>query len=125
MSEPTATPDPTDKDSVWLIRLEISAEIAPTKLALTDIIADPARLVDPDNENTDELRAVDSATNAADMAKLLVCCCDMAPEAETESEVTADLRVLASTLRAVVNATSPAVSADAAALTAIDNSETD
>ena len=71
-SDPTATPDPADKESVWLIRVEISAEIAPTRLALTEIIADPAKLVDPDNENTDELSAVDSATNAADMAKLLV-----------------------------------------------------
>ena len=49
----------------------------------------------------------------------------MAPEAETESEVTADPRVLASTLRALLNAASPAVNADAAALTAIDTSETD
>ena len=125
LREPNAMPDATEIDAVWLLRAEISDEIVPIRLALVESINDPAKLVETDNADTDELSAVDSATNAADMPKLVVCCCDVAPEAETESEVTADPRVLTSTLRAVLNAASLAVNADAAALTVLDTSDND
>jgi hypothetical protein len=59
----------TENELVWLICTDFSVEIAVLRLAFADINPDTARLVPADKAATDELSAVDSATNAPDTPK--------------------------------------------------------
>jgi hypothetical protein len=114
----------TDSDPVWLSCTDFSVEIAELRLALTDASADTCKLVLDDKDATDVPSAVDSAANADDTPKWVSRRIEVAPDADAESDVATDWRVLFSTDSAVVKDAVPDTTDDAAALTALEASDT-
>ncbi len=114
----------TDSDPVWLSCTDFSVEIAELRLALADASADTSKLVPTDKDATDVLSAVDSAANADDTPKWVSRRTEVAPDADTESDVATDWRVLFSTDSATVKDAVPDTTDDAAALTTLEASDT-
>jgi len=124
-SETSAPLAATDRELVWLRCTDCSAVSAEPRLALADVSADADALVPDDRAATDELRALDSATSAADTTKCAERRTETAPDTDAESDVVAVWRALVSTVSAAFKDDVLAETADAAVLTVLETSDTD
>jgi len=115
----------TDRELVWLCCTDRSTKTAEFRLATDVVSADASVLVPDDKASTDELRALDSATSAADITKCVDCRTETAPDTDVESDDAEVLSALVSAVSAALKDVVVANTDDAAVLTVLETSDTE